>query len=410
MVPRAFTKKRDTGSTRVSLAAYVAVILAVVALILAVVLSGCGKTTAAAAPAGSVQASSATAGSPVTATASGSGAPAVPVAQTQTPSAASVLSGGSPAEIVAAKAGPSVVNVRVTGVASSAFFGSEPYEGVGSGVIYSSDGYIITCDHVVTENGSPAETVEVTLSTGEKLPAKIVATDPFTDIAVIKVAKTGLPAATFTHAANVRVGEYAIAIGSPEDYSNSVTMGIVSGLGRSIDNAGSTALFDLIQTDAAISPGNSGGALLDEQSQVIGINEAYLPPAETGAENIAFAIPADTAVNIAKELISTGHASHPYPGITYTALTPQLQARYRLSQSAGLLVTDVDGSGPAAKAGVQPGDIIVTVNGKTVTQEADLILVLTKAKIGQTLALGLDRNGSQLTLNVILSDTPASTS
>ena len=314
----------------------------------------------------------------------------------------------SPAEAVATNVGPSVVNVRVTGVTSSGFFGNEPYEGVGSGVIYSSDGYIITCDHVVNENGVPAQTVEVTFSDGQKMPAKIVASDSLTDIAVIKVNKTGLPAASFAHAAGVRAGEYAIAIGSPEDYSNSVTMGIVSGLHRSIENAGSSALVDLIQTDAAISPGNSGGALLDVGGNVIGINEAYLPPAQTGAENVAFAIPADTAVSIAKELIATGHASHPYLGIDYVTVTAQLQQQYGLSRSSGVIITSVDSAGPGAKAGLQQGDIIVSFAGVAITQEGDLILALRGEKVGNTVAVTIDRNGKQLALKLTLVETPTS--
>jgi len=314
----------------------------------------------------------------------------------------------SPAESVAADISPSVVNVRVTGVTSNGFFGNEPYEGVGSGVIYSSDGYIITCDHVVNENGTPAQTVEVTFSDGEKVPAKIVGSDSFTDIAVIKVNMTGLRAASFAQAALVKAGEYAIAIGSPEDYSNSVTMGIVSGLGRSVENAGSTALVDLIQTDAAISPGNSGGALLNSAGDVIGINEAYLPPASTGAENVAFAIPADTAVSIAKELIATGHATHPYMGIDDMTVTSEVQQQYGLSLSSGVLVTNMDSTGPAAKAGLEQGDIIVGFAGTPITQEADLILALRAAKVGSTVPVKIDRNGKALTLKLTLVEAPSS--
>ena len=142
-----------------------------------------------------------------------------------------------------------------------------------------------------------------------------MATDSFADVAVIKVDRTGLPVATFGSLSNVQIGEYAVAIGSPETYQNSVTMGIISGLDRTIPGSGSTALVNLIQTDAPISPGNSGGALLDEQGRVIGMAEAYLPPGQTGAENIAFAIPADTVLSVAKQLIATGHASHAYLGL-----------------------------------------------------------------------------------------------
>ncbi len=247
------------------------------------------------------------------------------------------LLGTSPAESVAAVASPSVVNVRVTGTATSPFFGDQPYEGVGSGVIYSADGYIITNAHVVTQNGKLADTVEVTFSSGEQTSATIVATDTYTDIAVIKVDKSGLTPAAFAVDSKPTIGEYAVAIGSPLDYSNSVTLGIVSGLGRSIENAGTTSLVDLIQTDAAISPGNSGGALVNEEGRVIGINVAYMPPDTSGAENLGFAIPAATAVNVAKELIANGRASHAYLGISYASVTEALQQQYKLSRDAGVL-------------------------------------------------------------------------
>ena len=374
--------------------------LCVVALV--VVLSGCGGNSAAR--------SSSTSLSPSKASTTTAAASSADVRTTLVSSSSAVpfTDAVSPAESVAADIGPSVVNVRVTGVTSNGFFGNEPYEGVGSGVIYSSDGYIITCDHVVNENGTPAQTVEVTFSDGEKVPAKIVGSDSFTDIAVIKVNMTGLRAASFAQAALVKAGEYAIAIGSPEDYSNSVTMGIVSGLGRSVENAGSTALVDLIQTDAAISPGNSGGALLNSAGDVIGINEAYLPPASTGAENVAFAIPADTAVSIAKELIATGHATHPYMGIDDMTVTSEVQQQYGLSLSSGVLVTNMDSTGPAAKAGLEQGDIIVGFAGTPITQEADLILALRAAKVGSTVPVKIDRNGKALTLKLTLVEAPSS--
>ena len=185
-------------------------------------------------------------------------------------------------------------------------------------------------------------------------------------------------------------------------------MGIVSGLGRSVENAGSTALVDLIQTDAAISPGNSGGALLNSAGDVIGINEAYLPPASTGAENVAFAIPADTAVSIAKELIATGHATHPYMGIDDMTVTSEVQQQYGLSLSSGVLVTNVDSTGPAAKAGLEQGDIIVGFAGTPITQEADLILALRAAKVGSTVPVKIDRNGKALTLKLTLVEAPSS--
>jgi serine protease Do len=213
----------------------------------------------------------------------------------------------SPAEIVAAKVSASVVNVHVKGVAVSRFYGQEPYEGVGSGIIYTSDGYILTNDHVVSLNGAAADSVVVTLATGETLDANIVARDSTRDLALLKVDKIGLIPVTFAKSSTVKVGQWAIAIGSPLDYSNSVTEGIVSGLKRDIPSPtggpNSPQLTGLLQTDAAISPGNSGGGLFNAAGELIGMPEAYIPPSTGGAENIGFAIPADTVASVASQLI-----------------------------------------------------------------------------------------------------------
>ena len=210
----------------------------------------------------------------------------------------------SPAEAVASAVYQSVVNVRVTGVVVSRFFGNQPYEGIGSGIIYTADGYILTNDHVVSQNGQPADTVEVTFATGETVSASIVATDATHDIAAIKVDKTGLMPVRLGRSSDIKLGEWAIAIGSPSDYRNSVTLGIVSGLERELatGDPSSPTLSGLVQTDAAISPGNSGGGLFDARGRLIGMPEAYLPPAQTGAENIGFAIPVDTLAEVAKKL------------------------------------------------------------------------------------------------------------
>ena len=200
-------------------------------LFLALLMAGCSASTPTA-PSSTAAPTTATSGN----SSSGSTASSPPANLPVAGSAAV-----SPAAAVAAAVGPSVVNVRVSGVTASPNFGNEPYQGIGSGVIYSSDGYIITCEHVVSANGTPAQTVEVTFSSGEQVPATIVATDSFTDIAVIKVTKTGLPATTFGRLSDIQVGEYAIAIGSPASYSNSVTLGIISGLDRTIESTGSTS-------------------------------------------------------------------------------------------------------------------------------------------------------------------------
>jgi S1-C subfamily serine protease len=211
----------------------------------------------------------------------------------------------SPAEIVAAKVSASVVNVRVKGVTVSPFYGQEQYEGVGSGIVYTSDGYILTNDHVVSQNGKAVDSVVVTLATGETLDATIVARDASRDLALIKVNKTGLIPVVFAPSSAVKIGQWAIAIGSPLDYRNSVTEGIVSGLKRDLPTGdpSSPQLTGLLQTDAAISPGNSGGGLFNASGELIGMPEAYIPPSSGGAENIGFAIPADTVASVASQLI-----------------------------------------------------------------------------------------------------------
>jgi serine protease Do len=228
-----------------------------------------------------------------------------------TPSAETLLDSSteivSPAQIVAGQVSASVVNVRVEGVTVSPFFGQEQYEGVGSGIIYTSDGYILTNDHVVSLNGQPVDSVQVTLMTGEVLDATIVARDSANDLALLKIDKTGLLPVVFVDPSRVDVGDWAIAIGSPLDYRNTVTEGIVSGLDRDLNTGDPTSpqLTGLIQTDAAISPGNSGGGLFNANGELIGMPEAYLP-ASTGAVNIGFAIPAGKVADIAEELMAQG--------------------------------------------------------------------------------------------------------
>jgi len=300
------------------------------------------------------------------------------------------------------------ITVKVTGQGP---FGQQ-YSGTaeGSGVIYSADGMIITNDHVVTDDwGDPASEIVVTFITGEKLSGRIVGTDPLTDLAVVKVDfERDLPPATFV-TEQPSVGEYAVAIGSPLGYENSVTLGIVSGLGRSIQGATGTqgiALTNLIQTDAPISPGNSGGALANAQGQVIGINVAYESPA-SGAVSIGFAIPSVVVTQVADEIISTGKATHAYIGVSTVTLTPDLQSQYDLSRSSGILVAQVSAGGPAARAGIQQGDIIVELEGEEMVESADLLMAIRDKKPGDTVEVSIDRNGEQMVIEVTLDERPA---
>ena len=206
----------------------------------------------------------------------------------------------SPAQNVLDRVYPSVVNIDVR-----ATIQGQQAEGVGSGVVYTADGYILTNDHVVTLDGNvlTGQTITVNLSTGESFLATLVGRDSAKDIAAIKIAKTGLLPVTFAPPNDVQLAEWAIVIGSPLDYRNSVSLGIISGLNRSFDLGNGQTLTGLVQMDAAISPGNSGGGCFDTNGHFVGMPELYLPPGQTGAENISFAIPSDVVQSVAKTLV-----------------------------------------------------------------------------------------------------------
>ena len=205
----------------------------------------------------------------------------------------------SPAQEVLNAVNPSVVNISV-----SATVQGQSASGVGSGVVYTADGLILTNDHVVTldSNVNSGQKIQVTFSTGEQVPATIVGENAGKDVAAIKVVKTGLTPVTFGASANVQLAQWAIVIGSPLDFRNTISLGIISGLDRTLDIGSGQSLTGLIQVDAAISPGNSGGGCFDSQGHFIGMPEVYLPPGQTGAENIGFCIPADVVASVAKTL------------------------------------------------------------------------------------------------------------
>jgi S1-C subfamily serine protease len=315
----------------------------------------------------------------------------------------------SPAQDVAKVLGPSVVNIKVAWGSN----GQQQYSAEGSGVIYRADGMIITNNHVVTDEntGDAVTAIKVTLATGEQLDGTLVGRDPSTEIAVIKVdAGHDLPAAKFAEQLP-SIGEYAVAIGSPLGYDNSVTLGIVSGLSRQVDGATGTealALSNLIQTDAPISPGNSGGALANASAEVIGINVAYEPPAQTGAVSIGFAIPAATATSVADQIINNGSVKQAYLGIGPVDVTSDLQQQYGLSRSSGVLIAEVAPGSPAEAAGLQQGDIIIKADGQDVTSSASLFAIDRDKKPGDKVELTIDRNGQEQTVTVTLGERPAS--
>ena len=313
---------------------------------------------------------------------------------------------GEPVARVASKVGPSVVQVNVRAVRETPL-GTQRGESLGSGVIYRQDGYIVTNNHVI----EGATDVYVAFADGTIEDVDVAGTDPNTEIAVIKVDRNDLPAATFDDGDAPVVGQLAVAIGSPSGFESTVTSGVVSGVGREFPpeltgsgTAERSALTDLIQTDAAISPGNSGGALADRDGQIIGINVAYLPPAETGAVNLGFAVPSDTAVSVADQLIEKGEVRTPYLGVLTTDLSPEDAGRFDLPVDSGALVERVVPDSAASEAGVRKGDIITALGDAKIVSYGDLLGALRDHEPGETVTLTVFRDGEEIKLEVTLGE------
>jgi serine protease DegQ len=272
-------------------------------------------------------------------------------------------------------------------------------QGVGSGVIYRSDGTILTNNHVV----AGASQVDVGFADGSRLPGRVTATDTDTDLAVIHVDRTGLPEARFEKSLP-RIGSLAVVLGSPLGFEKTVTAGIVSGLHRQIPGSASEtrALVDLIQTDAAISPGNSGGAMVDSAGGVLGISVAYVPP-QQGAVAVGFAIPAATAAFVADDLLEHGRARHAYLGVQPGELTPQIASELNVSGD-GVVVYAVNSGGPSDKAAIRPGDVLTAVAGRKVTTVEELFASLRHHEPGETVAIAYVRGGDRHTAHVQIAD------
>ncbi len=301
---------------------------------------------------------------------------------------------------VAAEVEPSVVQVNVSGAQ-----GSASGQGVGSGIIYREDGYIVTNNHVVEGAGE----VIVAFADGTTEEGEVVGTDPATDVGVIKVDRDGLPAASFGDGRDLTIGQIAVAVGSPSGFQSTVTSGVVSGVGREVPAAltggrQESALVDLIQTDAAISPGSSGGALADSSGEVIGMNVAYLPPGQTGAESIGFAIPADTVTSVAEQIIETGEATQPFLGVTLSDLNPETARRFNSDTESGALVAGVEPGGPADDAGVREGDVVTALGSEEVRNSGDLLSALRQYRPGDTVEATVIRGGGQNTFELRLGE------
>lgn len=308
--------------------------------------------------------------------------------------------GNSPMSVkdVALKAGPSIVGIVCEGESSNnVFLAPANTTSSGSGIIVSNDGYILTNAHVV----EGAKKLTVILSNKKEYDAKIVGVDQRTDLAVVKIEGSDLPAAVLGSSSSVQVGEIAIAIGNPlgQELAGSVTTGVISAVNRSIEVDGRQ--YTLIQTDAAINPGNSGGALFNAYGEVIGINSVKM--SSTGVEGIGFAIPSDVAKPILADLISVGYVQgRPLLGIVGRNVTSDMSQYYKIPE--GIYVTGVTEFSGAETAGVKPGDVIIKCNGETVKTTAELNAIRDKHKAGDSIVLTISRSGETKEITVILTE------
>jgi len=273
--------------------------------------------------------------------------------------------------------------------------------GLGSGVIVSPDGYILTNNHVVDK----ATELKVVLADKRQFPGKVIGTDPKTDIAVVKIEASGLPTLMFGDSSNLQVGDYAFAIGNPFGVGETATMGIISATGR--NGLDIEDYEDFIQTDASINPGNSGGALLDARGELIGINTAILSGNSGGNQGIGFAIPINMAKYVMDEILKHGKVVRGYIGVGIQELTPALAKAFGVPAEKGALVGSVVPDSPGAKAGLQRGDVITELNGQPVIGPNDLRLKVAAMAPGTVVHLKVNRGGTVHDINVPLEETPA---
>jgi S1-C subfamily serine protease len=310
------------------------------------------------------------------------GRPAAP-----TSSSAPVTAAGADIPALVRRVEPSVVTVLTE-------------RGLGSGIVYRADGTIVTNAHVA----AGAQDVTIALADGQQVAAKVHSADEVSDVAIVQADRNGLPAATFQKPLP-QVGELAVVLGSPLGFEATVTSGIISGLHRQIPGSAATGapLVDLIQTDAAISPGNSGGAVLDAQGEVVGMSVAYIPPA-AGAVALGFAIPAATVVDVADQLLATGTARHSYIGIQPATLTPEIARLLGTDRTSGVVVMQVAAPSPAAEAGIRAGDIVTSLNGQETSTAEELIAALRSATPGDRVQLTVLRGAGTQQITVVVAE------
>jgi serine protease Do len=277
-------------------------------------------------------------------------------------------------------------------------------EGLGSGVIISPDGYILTANHVV--NGADEIKVAIADDNKKEYTAKVIGTDPQTDVAVLKIDAKDLPAVTLADSDQLEIGDVVLAIGNPFGVGQTVTMGIVSGLGRhGYGINGVNGYENFIQTDAAINPGNSGGALVDAEGRLVGIN-TWIATSSGGSEGIGFAVPINMARRSMERLIKGGKVTRGYLGILPQDITPGLAQQFNLSTQNGALVGDVVPGAPAEKAGIKSGDVIISFNGADISDAHGLQLAVSQCEPGSPATMKLIRDGVQKNFTVTLAQLP----
>ncbi len=310
----------------------------------------------------------------------------------------------SPVVAIAKKAGPSIVGIKINALSQTIFGSLQESSEEGSGIIYSQDGYIVTNYHVIEsaiKDSSAAITVTLANS-DETVEASIVGYDEPTDLAVIKIEKSGLTPAEFGKSSDLQVGEIAVAIGNPlgQEFAGSVTVGYISALNRKITTSGRT--YKLIQTDAAINPGNSGGALVNSQGQVVGINTVKIGSSISGTsvEGLGFAIPSDDAIEIINKLIKDKKIVRPYIGISGINVDETTAKRNNIPE--GVYVAQVVNNSPASKAGIQKGDVVIGIEGKDITTMEELNEVKNTKNVGDKITLKIHRQNEEKEIKLTL--------
>jgi serine protease DegS len=339
----------------------------------------------------------------------------------QAPSDTTSRPGSGPVSYAQAvdKAAPAVVNVNTAKVVTfrpnpffddplfRQFFGGNlaPQRrletSLGSGVIISAPGYILTNYHVI----DGADAIQVSLRDGRTASAKVIGSDPEADIAVLKINLQQLPVIALGQSDRIRVGDVALAIGNPFGVGQTVTMGIVSATGR--NQLGINTFENFIQTDAAINPGNSGGALIDANGNLIGINTAIFASRGGGNQGIGFAIPTSLAQEVMEQIIKYGHPVRGWLGIEAQTITPELAQALKLKETQGVIIAGVVPGGPAQKAGLRPGDILVSIDGEKIKDAHEALILISKRKPGTKVKLNILRDGKPMTLEATTTDRPA---